>query len=176
MPESARYQYPTAPTSVSRARADCVTALADWGLNATDNAGAGEVLTIVGELMANAVTHGRVPGTYGRQVGFTLELTDVNLLRVEVRDAQSDRMPEKKHVRELDTHGRGLFLVDALSDTWGVRKEVIGKTVWAEKRVKSETEQSASRIAIATDGAARQPNAVDADHSWGDPGHAADGR
>jgi anti-sigma regulatory factor (Ser/Thr protein kinase) len=176
MPESARYQYPTAPTSVSRARVDCVTALANWGLSVTDDTGAVEVLTIVSELMTNAVTHGRAPGAYVRQVSFMLELIGVDVVRVEVRDAQSDRMPERKHVSELDTHGRGLFLVDILSDTWGVRKEVIGKTVWAEKRIKSGAAQRASCFNAAIEGSRTTADAGDTDHGWSDPGHAANGR
>lgn len=37
-----------------------------------------------------------------------------------------------KRATETDTSGRGLFIVEAVSDEWGVRYEDDGrKTVWA---------------------------------------------
>ncbi|EXU61918.1 regulatory protein [Streptomyces sp. PRh5] len=34
-----------------------------------------------------------------------------------------------------DEAGRGLAIVDALADAWGVRERIVGKTVWARIRL-----------------------------------------
>jgi len=64
-----------------------------------------------------------------------------NVYRVEVRDTQSDRMPVLSvEGSGLGCGGRGLLLVDSLSDKWGVRPEAVGKTVWAEKEFGTATD------------------------------------
>ncbi|MET9963015.1 ATP-binding protein [Streptomyces sp. NPDC006326] len=78
---------------------------------------------IVAELAANAVTHGRVPG---RDFRLALTVTP-GTLRIEVTDTRGDRIPR---IRDA---GRGLVLVDALADRWGVREgPAPRKVVWAE--------------------------------------------
>uniref|UniRef100_UPI001F1D8599 ATP-binding protein n=1 Tax=Streptomyces adelaidensis TaxID=2796465 RepID=UPI001F1D8599 len=125
-------QYPTTNRSVARARSDSIAFLASCGID-REGEFVSELVLLVSELVTNAVTHGRVPGTSGRQVGMSIEKAG-NIYRIEVRDTQSDRMP----VLCLDGNGlarggRGLLLVDSLSDKWGVRPEGVGKTVWVEK-------------------------------------------
>ncbi|MGV9450928.1 ATP-binding protein [Streptomyces sp. NPDC003635] len=91
------------------------------------------VATIVAELAANAVTHGRVPGR-----DFELRLSLVTgSVRVEVSDTCAERRPPASaDVRPpcpLDEYGRGLVLVQALADRWEVlEREPPGKTVRAE--------------------------------------------
>nr|WP_236058432.1 ATP-binding protein [Streptomyces sabulosicollis] len=34
-----------------------------------------------------------------------------------------------------DESGRGLAIVDALAEAWGIRERVVGKTVWARIRL-----------------------------------------
>ncbi|MEV6204974.1 ATP-binding protein [Streptomyces sp. NPDC051771] len=77
---------------------------------------------IVAELTANAATHGRVAGR-----DFRLALVaHPGVLRIEVSDTRGDDLPEP-HT------GRGLLLVEALADRWGVAPgPVPRKTVWAE--------------------------------------------
>ncbi|MFJ2603469.1 ATP-binding protein [Streptomyces sp. NPDC091279] len=136
MPETfASFKYPTAKRSVSRARTDCRTFLATCGATVTADL-ADELVLLVDELMSNAVTHGRVPGVTGRRVRLTLARTG-EVLRVEVRDTQSDRLPHLHKAERDEERGRGLAIVDALSSAWGVTREVIGKTVWAEKTLTS---------------------------------------
>ncbi|MFE2476556.1 ATP-binding protein [Streptomyces sp. NPDC059389] len=78
---------------------------------------------IIAELSSNAITHGRVPG---RDFKMSLTVTPETLL-IEVTDTRGDRLPEIR-----DT-GRGLVLVEALADRWGVREgPVPSKVVWAE--------------------------------------------
>lgn len=130
MPDSfVNHLYPTAKHSVRRARTDCRVFL-----SACEVSGdlVDDLVLLVDELVTNAVTHGRVPGVSGRQVRLTLGRTG-DLLRVEVRDTQGDRMPRPRQVGRDEEHGRGLAIVEALCTAWGVTPEVIGKTVWAEK-------------------------------------------
>ncbi|MFC8001760.1 ATP-binding protein [Streptomyces olivaceus] len=86
---------------------------------------------IVAELATNAVTHGRVSGR-----DFRLSLCVVgDTLRIEITDTRGDRLPCPQHsATDAESEsGRGLLLVEALADRWGV---VPGppprKTVWAE--------------------------------------------
>ncbi|WP_443078683.1 ATP-binding protein [Streptomyces sp. NBC_01497] len=87
---------------------------------------------LVAELAANAVTHGRVPG---RDFRLTLRVTG-GLLRIEVADTRGERLPELGRPGSDAESGRGLLLVDALADRWGVADDhCSGKIVWAELRV-----------------------------------------
>jgi len=93
---------------------------------------------VVTELVTNAVIHGRA--TRGSRVVVAYHLDD-DLLRVEVRDAASG-MPRVGAPAFADgeaaTGGRGLLVVAALADDWGVMPRVIGKSVWAEIAVSSK--------------------------------------
>jgi anti-sigma regulatory factor (Ser/Thr protein kinase) len=81
---------------------------------------------VISELMTNAISQGE--GT----VRITLEAADDALL-VEVFDT-GHRLPSLDDPAADATSGRGLRLVDTLSDEWGVREELEGKTVWARIR------------------------------------------
>jgi hypothetical protein len=87
---------------------------------------------IVAELAANAVTHGRVPGR-----DFVLSLYVIGgTLRIEVTDTRGDRKPSLQQATRDGESGRGLVLVDALADRWGVFEGLPPrKTVWAEIRL-----------------------------------------
>lgn len=102
--------------------------LADWGLPAESAA------YVVGELAANAALHGRVPG---RDFQLGVAVHGDSLLRVEVTDTLGAFLPPGPGavlVPDGDAEfGRGLLVVEALADRWGV---TVGpaprKTVWAE--------------------------------------------
>lgn len=85
---------------------------------------------VVAELAANAVTHGRVPG---RDFHLRLTATD-DLVRIEVTDTRGDRpVPDAQHPTPEAESGRGLLLIEALADRWGVTPDLPPrKTVWAE--------------------------------------------
>ncbi|MFC0599382.1 ATP-binding protein [Streptomyces palmae] len=83
---------------------------------------------LVSELVGNAVRH-----TGARTFGLRL-LRRRGWIRLEVRDP-SRGLPCLMPVREMDISGRGLFLVDRLSDRWGVDLLPRGKTTWFEMRV-----------------------------------------
>ncbi|MFI5767578.1 ATP-binding protein [Streptomyces sp. NPDC051658] len=80
------------------------------------------------ELIANVVRH--VPGRRCQTFIFLLPAGGV---RVEVADDCPD-VPRMVVGDELDEGGRGLLLVAALADRWGVepRRDGRGKTVWFE--------------------------------------------
>lgn len=95
------------------------------------------VTLIAAELTANAVQHGHVPGR-----DFHLRLTEVEdgTLRIEVTDTRTERRPVAGTPAPDGESGRGLLLVDALADDWGVlpRPAGPGKTVWAECHAPSD--------------------------------------
>ncbi|WP_217127306.1 ATP-binding protein [Streptomyces sp. AC558_RSS880] len=84
---------------------------------------------LVAELAANAATHGRLAGR-----DFRLALLDRDgTLRIEVTDTRGDDLPRHHRPAPDAESGRGLLLVEALADRWGVRLgPVPRKTVWAE--------------------------------------------
>ncbi|MGW0750013.1 ATP-binding protein [Streptomyces sp. NPDC002587] len=93
---------------------------------------------IIAELAANAVTHGRLPG---RDFRLALTVTP-DVLRIEVTDARGDRIPE---IRDA---GRGLVLVEALADRWGVSEGPVPcKVVWAEVSLAAGSRDSVIRRA-----------------------------
>ncbi|MBM7441796.1 ATP-binding protein [Streptomyces sp. HB132] len=98
--------------------------LGDWGLP-TESAA-----HIVAELAANAMLHGRVPG---RDFRLSLAVHDDRLLRIAVTDTLGERLPLLAPPVEDAEFGRGLLIVEALADRWGVDVgPVPRKTVWAE--------------------------------------------
>lgn len=86
---------------------------------------------LVAELAANAADHGRVPGR-----DFRLALYVVGaVLRIEVTDTRGQDLPRPQVPASDAESGRGLLLVEALADRWGVTEgRFPRKTVWAEVR------------------------------------------
>ncbi|MFE8950187.1 ATP-binding protein [Streptomyces sp. NPDC003233] len=109
--------------SVPAARRFTDWSLTYWGLAAWERSA--DVSLCVSELATNALTHGVPPGR-----GFLLRLRyDGALVRVEVHDSGTG-VPEV--VDDPDEGGRGLLLVSALADKWGVAERCPGKVVWCE--------------------------------------------
>jgi anti-sigma regulatory factor (Ser/Thr protein kinase) len=74
------------------------------------------------ELATNCVQHART--------GFELVITDEQRnIRVEVRDTGEGR-PVPRSPMPTERTGRGLLIVEAMSDTWGIDPSACGKTVW----------------------------------------------
>ncbi|GAA3173438.1 ATP-binding protein [Streptomyces virens] len=114
------------PRSARLARLLADAHLRDWGY---DSEAARQV---VAELAVNAATHGRVPGRDFRLALYVIDGT----LRIEVTDTRSERLPELQPPTADAESGRGLLLVDALADRWGVTEDRFPrKTVWAELRL-----------------------------------------
>ena len=127
-------RFPSTPRGARLARRLVSHRLNDWGHPYT--APVNETLTLVtAELTANAVRHGHVPGR-----DFHLRLTLAKgTFRIEVTDTRAEKQPSPAPPApdSLSESGRGLHLVAALADDWGVtpRPTAPGKTVWAELRV-----------------------------------------
>ncbi|WP_437088487.1 ATP-binding protein [Streptomyces sp. enrichment culture] len=89
------------------------------------------VTLVVAELAANAALHGSVAGR-----DFELRLTydrAAGLVRVEVSDTHPGLPDASARPPEDADGGRGLLLVAAVADRWGVAGRTgPGKTVWAE--------------------------------------------
>lgn len=110
---------PPHPIAAEQARRLAEMILGEWGLAVLRE----NTLLVVSELVTNALKHHDV-------FWFTLECRDDTAL-IEVTDT-SLGCPTVKRATETDTSGRGLFIVEAVSDEWGVRYENDGrKTVWA---------------------------------------------
>jgi anti-sigma regulatory factor (Ser/Thr protein kinase) len=94
---------------------------------------------IVAELASNAAFHGRVPG---RDFRLTLYVISDTLF-IEVTDTRCERMPELGTPSAHAEAGRGLLLVEALADRWGVTEgRFPRKTVWAQLGVTSSVAAS----------------------------------
>ena len=119
----AAWELTAEPRAASRARA--LTARTMRGWNLTDPDDIGDVVLMVGELVANAVVHGTGP------VRLTLRL-DGRRLHAEVADADPSlpAPPAEPPPADRSEAGRGLLLVAALSAEHGARADATGKTVW----------------------------------------------
>ncbi|WP_432054707.1 ATP-binding protein [Streptomyces sp. bgisy022] len=114
------------PHGAHRARRLGAARLRDWGLPEDP------ARQIIAELAVNAATHGRVAG---RDFRLTLYVVGTTL-RIEVTDTRGDRLPQPQPPSPEAESGRGLLLVDALADRWGVSEgRFPRKTVWAELRL-----------------------------------------
>ncbi|MGW8553610.1 ATP-binding protein [Streptomyces tubercidicus] len=109
--------------SVAAARLHVRTTLTAWKLGGLIE----DSVLITSELTTNVINHAKGTGDY-----FELALRRRDgILVLEVADSYQWRMPELRKAAPDDLSGRGLFLVDALSQHWGVRPRNPGKTVWA---------------------------------------------
>ena len=130
-------QFVSSPRGAQLARRLAVRRMEEWGYPQASDA-SGTVALVVGELAANAVRHGRVPGH-----GFGLRLTldaAAGLVRIEVADAAcAKRLPTASPSSFPEGEsGRGLLLVDVLAVRWGSEPRLpVGKTVWAEVSVET---------------------------------------
>ncbi|MGH8957639.1 MAG: ATP-binding protein [Acidimicrobiia bacterium] len=80
--------------------------------------------TVVSEIVTNAILHART-------AFLVTVLTTGETIRVAVRDKSAD-LPIRRLYHDLQPTGRGLQIIEALADRWGVAKEPEGKTVWFE--------------------------------------------
>ena len=117
---------------LAEARMELRALLHDWGQpDLVDTA-----VLLASELLGNVLVHtdqaavliAAVSGEPGRRT-----------LRVEVSDS-GDELPHQRTPGELASSGRGLVLLDILSDQWSVRPEPAGKTVWFELAEESDAD------------------------------------
>ncbi|WOX26536.1 SpoIIE family protein phosphatase [Streptomyces solicathayae] len=117
------------PEALSSARHMVRAAVRAWGAGAR----ADEIELVADEMMTNALMH-----TDGGAI-VTLRMLGgpERRLRVEVED-RSSALPRRRDAGESGVSGRGLLLVDRLSDVWGVEPRGSGKCVWCEFLVNDE--------------------------------------
>jgi len=116
--EFASLSVPGRPGAVSDARHFMADLCRDWGLNAVCDT----ATLLVSETVTNSIVHGR------SDVELTVQY-DTPTLRVGIAD--HDRtMPERRETMTQQEGGRGLWLVEALADEWGVEPAPDGKRVW----------------------------------------------
>ena len=107
------------PESVRSARHFAREVLAGRGV-AEERLALAELL--VSELASNAVKHATTSFT------LAIKVKDA-IIRIEVTDTGSGQ-PTLKHPRPDQPDGRGLLIVESLSDAWGTTVERDSKTVW----------------------------------------------
>ena len=122
---------PVSTESSREARDFTGARLHEWGLGDV----ADVVQLIASELVTNALHHGG--GTADIALAYR-----PGVVRVEVRD-HGGGQPELLDVPLESESGRGMAIVDRLSQRWGVTPQPDGKTVWAEVAVPASTEEVA---------------------------------
>lgn len=122
------------------ARLLAVQQFTEWTGLPHDSELAHAVALVAGELGANAIRHGTLPG---RDFRLVLRLLPDGL-RIEVTDTRPERLPPNPPTPLLPmpmplplptdaTSGRGLLLVEACADRWGCTvDDAYTKTIWAE--------------------------------------------
>ncbi|MFI0924905.1 SpoIIE family protein phosphatase [Streptomyces sp. NPDC021012] len=111
------------PEALSSARHMIRAAVRAWDAEER----ADEIELVADELMTNALMH--TDG--GAIVTLRILAGPPRRLRVEVED-RSSALPRRREAGEAGVSGRGLLLVDQLSDAWGVESRGGGKCVWCE--------------------------------------------
>lgn len=122
-----QWQLPHRPRSAGRARSLLRAQLAEWKI---DGEIGDRAELLLSELISNSIRHAQAPA--GREIGVRVATYEGHL-RVEVADANNTR-PVRREAAAEDECGRGLGLVEALSERWGCcpRRHGIGKATWAE--------------------------------------------
>ncbi|MGW0761875.1 SpoIIE family protein phosphatase [Streptomyces sp. NPDC002814] len=114
---------PGDPEALTQARHMIRAAVLAWGARER----ADEIELVADELITNALMH-----TEGSAVVTLRVLTATDRrLRVDVEDSSS-ALPRRRDAGEAGVSGRGLLLVDLLTDVWGVEARGGGKCVWCE--------------------------------------------
>jgi anti-sigma regulatory factor (Ser/Thr protein kinase) len=86
-----------------------------------------DAMLTVTELVSNVYQHATMP-CYVRLAAHPAEA----VVRIEVDDGETDRMPVLGTSRLGPFRGRGLVIVDNVAQRWGITKLEWGKTVWVD--------------------------------------------
>jgi anti-sigma regulatory factor (Ser/Thr protein kinase) len=116
----AQAAFPAELVSAARARRFTEETLASWSCDALVE----PARLLVSELVVNAIIHA--------QSAASLRLEqEGSVLRVSVADG-STSVPKRRPYSPTATTGRGLMILDAVADDWGVEIGPDGKVVWFE--------------------------------------------
>ncbi|MEV4707424.1 SpoIIE family protein phosphatase [Actinoplanes sp. NPDC049316] len=119
---SATMLVPAEPTGPSRVRQWMTNRLREWAVPETV---IGAAILCTSELTTNALLHAGTPA----QVHIDLS---AERLLVSVADEGTRGSVTRARTDALSSRGRGLGLIEELSDTWGTDPAVRGSTVWFE--------------------------------------------
>ena len=111
------------PDGVRIARNAVRARLVEWDLPVDRDL----VALLLSEAVTNAIQHGGPPSS----IRITWE---VPTLRVSVRDGLAGSLPVVGRPSRESEGGRGLALLEALADRWGIQVDEDSKTVWFEVR------------------------------------------
>ncbi|MGF1616497.1 MAG: ATP-binding protein [Acidimicrobiia bacterium] len=112
-------QFQPEPVSAPAARKFVLEA--GWSQDHEENM---RLATVVSEVVTNAILHART--------AFCVSVTvEESAIRVDVRDESAD-IPILKLYDPTAATGRGLQIINAMADRWGVTMQPSGKTVWFE--------------------------------------------
>jgi anti-sigma regulatory factor (Ser/Thr protein kinase) len=116
---TARREFPNSPSSIGHARRFAAAAL-----EGVDDEVVETVTLLVSEISTNSIMHARTGFTVEFELGF-------DVVRVAIADLGSGD-PTVRSPAVTDTSGRGLRIVETLSDSWGIEPSGSGrgKTVW----------------------------------------------
>ncbi|WP_435771423.1 ATP-binding protein [Nocardioides sp. SYSU DS0651] len=117
---AARRRFPAHPSSVGQARALLREALSEPAHEPLLD----DAQLLVSEVVTNALVHAGTP------IDLAVSVQGATL-RVEVSDGAA-HLPVRRDYAAMAGTGRGLQLLDALGDRWGVDPTHDGKTVWFE--------------------------------------------
>jgi anti-sigma regulatory factor (Ser/Thr protein kinase) len=133
--ETTKFEVTARPQAVHDARDRVRKTLADWGFDTI----ADELILCLSEVLTNSITHAAHSDTVT-----VCAWCKGALVHVEVVDCDK-RLPQPRVPAEvmlsappltgpqLEEHGRGLYLLEALSSRWGITTKPPGKCVWFEK-------------------------------------------
>ena len=116
------WRFPVDPHAPGAARSRVRRACAGWDVE-DDAREAAEI--VVTELVTNAVEHAASPAV-------VVVTRDDGTLRLAVRDFDTAPLPDVRLPGPESARGRGLAMVAALSQAWGVCPHGDGKTIWSE--------------------------------------------
>lgn len=93
----------------------------------------GDVVAVLAELVGNAVRHAEpLPGAVVRVAWRVRPTNDGPLVQIRVTDGGAADPPQIRLTEPTATDGRGLHIVTALANQWGVERDGLGQSVWAE--------------------------------------------
>jgi anti-sigma regulatory factor (Ser/Thr protein kinase) len=134
---------PYTPSSVAAARRRLTSELAAAGIHEQTVA---DAALVISELLSNAIRHA-APLT-GAQVRVSWTL-DHDELRIAVSDAGDGPPPHVTEPAPGAPGGRGLGIVESLSDRWGVLREDGMTTVWAQLTAPHQPSRRTTRVSPA---------------------------
>jgi anti-sigma regulatory factor (Ser/Thr protein kinase) len=91
-----------------------------------------DAVAVIAELVGNAIRHATpLPGDVIRVAWRIRTAAGRQQLEVRVTDGGAGGSPQPREAGPDSVDGRGLAIVAALAETWGVERDGLGQSVWA---------------------------------------------